>query len=150
MDGSSLRLPIEALHTRLRTHIAALGPAPLVGDVTRVVLEVSSLARGDGLWSLEFLFDEDDSRVALLEARFGDGVLAAATGAELRGYVVRLLLPKLLPKNTFDGSTASEHLRAMSSDRASLVARFVRALDELGAYRFIEQLRTESVETELR
>lgn len=151
---------LQTLHTRLRERIGALvregPPAPgevrpgrIVGDVTRVFLELSSEADGKGLWSLEFVFDEDDSRVARLEARFGDGIEASRRGVELRGYAVHLLLPKMLPKNTFDGKSASEHLHTVPSDEKSLIARFVRALDELGAYRFIEPLALESVETEL-
>lgn len=152
VEGPPLRLQVDALHKRLRAQVDALGPRAVVGGVTRAFVEIAAVAVERGLWSLEFSFDEDDSRVALLEARFGNGPVAERAGAELRGYVVRLLLPKQLPKNTFDGSRASEHLAGVpgdGADRHNLVARFIRALDDLGAYRFIEPLETESVEIEL-
>lgn len=146
----STPLTVEALRTRLRARIAALGGEVVVGDVTRAFLEVSSEPADPPVWSLEFMFDEDDSRIACLEARFGDGLAAERAGIELRGYAVRILLPKLLPKATFDRAIPSPHLRAMADERESLAARFVRALDELGAYRLIEGLGFRAVDVELR
>lgn len=149
MDAVPAHLHVEALCTRLREQIAELRPM-VVGDVMRAFLEVSSHAVAKGLWSLEFAFDEDDGRVAVVEARFGNGLVAARTGVRLRGYEVRLLLPKTLPKYTPDtGSKASEHLLATRTDPDDLVARFVRSLSSLGAYRLIEPLELESVEVEL-
>ncbi len=52
--------------------------------VMRVFLEVSSLASKQGLWSLEFVFDEDDGRVARIEARFWDARIRSA--GPLRSY----------------------------------------------------------------
>lgn len=137
---------VEALRTRLRERVAALGTDALVGDMTRVFLEVSSEPADPPVWSLEFQFDEDDSRIACLDARFGNGIV----DPDLRGYSVRILLPKLLPKSTFDNAIPSPHLCALSNEGESLVARFVRALNELGAYRSIEPLQFRGVAVESR
>lgn len=150
MDVASVDSRVEGLYMRLRERLAMLRPR-VVGDVMRTFLEVSSAGVAKGLWSLEFGFDEDDGRVAVIGARFGNGVLAARTGAQLPGYEVQLVLPKLLPKVTADagGSKASEHMLGTPTDPTNLVARFVRSLAELGAYRLIEPLEAEAIEIEL-
>jgi hypothetical protein len=135
------------MHARLRGALAAL-VQPRVRDVMQAFLDVAGLASAKGLWSLEFAFDEDDSRVARLEARFGNGRLAERVGASLRGFEVRILLPKELPKYSHDAH-AFEAPVTLPPDPASLVARFVRSLEQLGAYRFIEPLVAEGVETAL-
>lgn len=148
MPAVRAHIHVETLHRRLRARLATLAK-PVAGDVMRVFLEISSVALEKGLWSLEFSFDEDDSRIARLEAQFGDGTLAQQTGGRLEGYAVLLLLPKTLPKYTAAGDeTASEHLLAVRSDPDDLVARFVRSVATLGAYRLIEALELESIETE--
>jgi hypothetical protein len=150
MDGSPLRVALDLVQRRLHERILALGAlGPLVvGDITRVFLEFAAVQTRDELWSLEFAFDEDDSRVARLEARFGNGILAERLGMTLSGYEVRILLPKVLPKFAHEPS-ASTYLQSMRSGTHDLVIRFVRALDEMSGYRYIEQLAAESVETEL-
>ena len=147
MDGPPVRLQVRAIHTRLRLELAAL-VQPRVRDVMKTFLDVTGLASTKGLWSLEFAFDEDDSRIARLEARFGNGVLAQRMGADLRGVEVRILLPKELPKYSLEGH-AFEAPVSLPPDPASLVARFVRSLADLGAYRFIEPLIAQGVETDL-
>jgi hypothetical protein len=146
MDGPPNRLQVDAFYARLRDELEALADRR-VGEVTRTFLEVTGTAVAKGLWSLEFAFDEDDSRVARLEALFGNGLLAARTGARLRGFEVRLLLPKELPKYSLDGHAECRLERP--ADATNLVARFVRSLEELGAYRLIEPLVVEGLETEL-
>jgi hypothetical protein len=147
MDGPPARLQVDAMHARLRAELAAL-VQPRVRDVMQAFLDVAGLASAKGLWSLEFAFDEDDSRVARLEARFGNGRLAERVGASLRGFEVRILLPKELPKYSHDAH-AFEAPVTLPPDPASLVARFIRSLEQLGAYRFIEPLLAEGVETAL-
>lgn len=146
MDGPPVRLQVDAIHARLRVELAAL-VQPRVRDVMQTFLDVTALASAKGLWSLEFAFDEDDSRIARLEARFGNGLLAERTGARLRGFEVLIQLPKDLPKCEI--GHAFEAPVTLPLDPASLVARFVRSLAELGAYRFIEPLTVEGIETEL-
>lgn len=143
------RLQVEALHVQLCQRIAAL-PSPLVADVMRVFLEVSSLASEQGLWSLAFAFDEDDGRVARAEARFWDGGEVVAAGASLRGYEVQLVLPRVFPvRSPADRQKAADKVLAMAAEKGSLVTRFVHALTELGAYRTIEPLELVSAEAHL-
>ena len=147
MDGSPLRVAMDVVHRRLHERIGAVGPL-VVGDITRVFLEFAAVQTRDDLWSLEFAFDEDDSRIARLEARFGNDLLAERLGMTLHGYEVRILLPKALPKFAHEPKP-SAHLESMRRGTHDLVTRFVRALDEMSGYRYIEGLTAESVETEL-
>jgi hypothetical protein len=148
MDALPDRSQVEALHLRLREQLTALRPL-VVADVMRVFLEVSSLASEQGLWSLEFAFDEDDGRVARIEARFWNARVAEPDG-ELRGYAARLVLPRLILVGApVDHSRAAERVWAMESGYGGLVARFVRALTDLGAYRGIEPVELVSAEAEL-
>lgn len=146
MDPLPARLDIEALHVRLCQRIADLHP-PFVADVMRAFLEVSSLPCDQRLWSLEFAFDEDDGRVAHIEARFVDRSARAPFVEGLRGYEVQLLLPRVIPTRApADGEPMAEHGLVMASTDGTLVSRFVRALADLGAYRTIEPLEARSVE----
>lgn len=146
MEGPSTRLNVESLRQRLRARVATLATDAVIGDATRLFVEAAAEPCTPSIWSLEFQFDEDDSRVACLEARFGNGLV----DPDLRGYSMRILLPKLLPKTTFDRALSSPHLRTIAKDGESLVARFVRALDELGAYRLIEGLPFREIAVERR
>jgi hypothetical protein len=142
-------LDVEALHWRLCQRIAELR-RPIVADATRVFLEVSSLARERGLWSLEFAFDEDDGRVARIEARFWDPWVATPADGELPGYEVRLVMPKRIPLVTpADRARAAEHVLVMAAEDGGVVSRFVRALTDLGAYRGIEPVEVLSAEGHL-
>jgi hypothetical protein len=147
MDPLPAHLHIEAIHGRLCRRIAELRP-PVVADVINTFLEVSSLPCVQRLWSLEFAFDEDDGRIALIEARFVDRSGRDPVGGELRGYEVQLLLPKVIPARApADGQSVAEHGLAMAATDGALVSRFVRALADLGAYRTIERLEAVTVET---
>lgn len=136
---------VRALHAHLEARLAELRPL-VVGDVMRAVLDVSSLPCEQMLWSLEFAFDEDDGRLARIEVEFRDHGAPLFLDAPRRGYEVDLLLPKLIPKDA-EAARASEHREGVRAsehapelDRDSLVARFERALADLGAYRTIERL----------
>ncbi len=143
------RVHVEALHVLLRQRIAELH-RPVVADVMRVFLEVSSLASKQGLWSLEFVFDEDDGRVARIEARFWDARIAAPASAELQGYEVRLVMPRVIPVTAPAArKKAADHVLVMASGHGSLVSRFVVALTDLGSYRGIEPIEPLSVEAHL-
>jgi len=143
------RVHVEALHSRLCQRIAELH-RPLVADVMRVFLEVSSVAREDGLWSLEFAFDEDDGRVARIEARFWDAREPAPVDGELRGYEVRLVMPRVIPVTPpADRTKAADQVLVMAAGHGTLVSRFVRALTDLGAYRGIEPIEPLSAEAHL-
>jgi hypothetical protein len=138
MDDLPARLDVGALHVRLCERLGALQPRS-VADVMRVFLEVSSLACEEKLWSLEFAFDEDDGRVARIEARFVDRDARDPLEGPPRGYEVHVLLPKLIPpRMPADGD--DEQGVAVAVADGSLVARFLRALADLGAYRTIEPL----------
>ncbi|MBX3258812.1 MAG: hypothetical protein KIS78_17310 [Labilithrix sp.] len=140
------RFEVEALHERLCQRIAELRSL-VVADVTRVFLEVSSLPCARRLWSFEFAFDEDDGRVARLEARFTDRGAPDGAGEDLRGYEVQVLLPRVIPARApADGVRAAVPAGAPAG---SLVERFVRALADLGAYRAIEALEARSAEVYL-
>jgi len=145
-----VRLQVEALHVRLCERIAELHSL-VVADVVRVFLEVSSLPCEQMLWSLEFVFDEDDDRIARLEARFARRGALPASGEDLRGYEVHVLLPKVIPAHApADGiARAATDAPVNASAPDTLVARFVRALDDLGAYRTIETLEARSAEVYL-
>lgn len=134
---------VEALHAHLSARIAELRPL-VVGDVMRVVLDVSSLPCDEMLWSLAFAFDEDDGRIARIEAVFRDYGAALFSDEPPRGFAVEILLPKLIPKRD-PSARASER----PSDQGSLVARFERALADLGAYRTIEALEALSADVYL-
>ncbi|HVJ91790.1 MAG TPA: hypothetical protein VM580_18440, partial [Labilithrix sp.] len=129
------RFDIEALHVRLCERITELDRL-IVADVMRVFLEVSSLPCEQMLWSVEFAFDEDDGRVARLEARFVKRGAQNPLDDELAGYDVHLLLPNVIPSRPpADGIRAATLASEIAAADGSLVARFLRALTELGAYR---------------
>ena len=58
---------------------------------------MSALAREHGLWSLEFAFDEDDGRIARIEARFWDPRIATPADGALPGYELQLVIPARIP-----------------------------------------------------
>lgn len=143
------RLDVNALHARLCERIAELHPL-VVADVTRVFLEVSSLACEQMLWSLEFAFDDDDGCIARLEARFAKHGEPSRSGEAHDGYEVHVLLPRIIPANApAEDVRARTHGPADAPASGSLAARFVRALAALGAYRTIERLEGRSVEVYL-
>ena len=143
------RFDVGALHVRLCERIAELRPL-VVADAVRVFLEVSSLPCEQVLWSFEFAFDEDDGRVARVEARFADQRAAAPpTEEDARGYEMNLLLPKLIPARPPDGVRAASSAPHEAAAHGSLVVRFTRALADLGAYRTIELLEACSAEVYL-
>jgi hypothetical protein len=143
------RFDVEALYVRLCERIAELHPL-VVANVLRVFLEVSSLPCERMLWSFEFAFDEDDGRIARLEARFAKHGASSPSVDELNGYEVQVLLPKVIPARApVDGVGAATQLPEKASARGSLAARFVRALADLGAYRTIEMLEACSVDVDL-
>lgn len=139
------RFDVEALEVLLCERIADLRPL-VVADVVSAFLAVSSLPCEETLWSFEFAFDEDDGRIALLEARFrSPAELHALSGEELRGYEVEMTLPHVIPARPLaDGVRAADHAPDSGAAGASLVARFVRALGDLGAYRAIETVEARS------
>lgn len=145
MDDTPTRLDVEALHVRLCERLAELHP-PVVAEVMRVFLEVSTLPCEDRLWSLEFAFDEDDGRIARLEARFVDREARDPSFAPSRGYEVHVLLPKVIPARAPVDEEDTEQGVAVAAADGSLVARFVRALTDLGAYRTIEPLEAVSAD----
>lgn len=144
---SAQRCDVRALHVRLCEEIAELHPR-IVADVMRSFLEVSSLPCDRSLWSLEFAFDEDDGRIARLEARFAERGAPPISTDDLPGYEVQVLLPKVIPPHPHP---PADGVRAATSAPApgGLVARFVLALAELGAYRTIERLEARSAEVYL-
>jgi hypothetical protein len=149
MDQLAERLDVEALHARLCQRIAELHPL-FVADVTSVFLEISSLPCEESLWSLEFAFDEDDGRVARIEARFMERSAGDPFREAHRGYEVELLLPRVRPtRASADGERAAAHVLAMAAEDGSLGSRFLRALADLGAYRTIEALEVLSAEANL-
>ena len=126
----------------------------------RHFLEISSVPSDRMLWSLEFAFDEDEARVARIEARFAEWGMADAFRDDLPGYTVHVLLPRLVPNLTEarpEGGAPSAaeptgHAGpavATGADDRTLVARFVRALSEMGAYRTIEPLAARAAEVHL-
>jgi len=138
------RLDVEALHEHLRERIAEVHPL-IVADVVRVFLEVSLLPCKQMLWSFEFAFDEDDGRIARVEARFATPGAPSVSEMDLPGYEVQVLLPNVIPAHApTDHVRAATHPLAVASAQSSLVARFTHALAELGAYRTIEMLEARS------
>lgn len=146
MEPLPARFELEALHARLCQRITALRPA-IVGQVMQTFLEVSSLPCERRLWSLEFAFDEDDGRVARIEARFAEPGISDPTNGVLRGYEVELLLPRLIPaRGPASREPVAGYALAMAASDGTLVSRFLRGLADLGAYRTIEPLEALSVE----
>ena len=148
LRAPSPRFDVEALHVRLCERIAELRPL-VVADAMRVFLEISSLPCEQTLWSFEFAFDEDDSRIARVEARFANRGAANPSEEDARGYEMHLLLPKLIPTRAPDGVRAASSTPDEAAAHGSLVARFTRALADLGAYRTIELLEVSSAEVYL-
>ncbi len=141
-------LEVKALHERLAERVGTLRPL-IVGDVLRVFLEVSSLPCEQTLWSLEFAFDEDDSRVARFEARFARRGDPIRPSDEQEGYEVSVHLPRVFPARM---PAAEGHAKLQAPAEAAagtLVSRFVRALEELGAYRTLERLEVGSADVDL-
>jgi hypothetical protein len=102
------------------------------------------------LWSLEFEFDEDDDRIARLEACFTKRGVLSPTAEQLSGYEVHVHLPKVIPAHPPpDGIRTAT--RALSHEPASgsLVARFLDALGDLGAYHAIAPLEARAAEVYL-
>jgi len=137
---ASERVELQALYVQLRERIAALRPL-VVAEVTRVLLEVSSLPCHQRLWSLEFAFDEDDGRIARFEATYVQGDAPSPTSDDLDGFEIRVLLPKILPPpvRAKDGVAVVRVPDGAHAD-GSLAARFVQELSEFGAYLRIETL----------
>lgn len=141
------RLDIQGLQVMLAQRIAALGQPVVVADAMRVFLEVSSLASERGLWSLEFAFDEEDARTAVMQARFWDSADPAPAAAELPGYEVQLAMPRLIPVTSVAArQKAADHVRVLASARGALVTRFITALNDLGAYRTVEAVLASSAD----
>ena len=141
MDGAPLpTFDVETLHARLRERLGELRPLTVV-EILRVFLEVSSLPCASRLWSLAFAFDEDDGRIARLEARYARHDAQGDDLDDLRGIEVQVLLPKFIPR--YDGNDEGAVLQ-QGPDRdlapGSLVLRFLAALADLGAYRAIEAI----------
>lgn len=139
------RLKVEALEVRLREAIAGL-PRLVVTDVMRAFLEISALPCEDMLWSFEFAFDEDDGRLARIEARFADPGATNPSEEELAGYEVHLVLPHVIPPRPADPANARASTYWPEGPSVTLVERFVRAFMELGAYRSIELIEVRSAE----
>lgn len=142
------RIDLGALHALLRERLGALEPPP-VAEATRHFLEVTALPCELMLWSLEFAFDEDDARVARLEARFVEHGAVDPFRDDLPGVAVYLLLPRVLPPppphDPSEDDASAAHAVA-TAEGPSLVARFVRALADLGAYRTIEAVVVRGVD----
>jgi hypothetical protein len=132
------RMDPGGLFTQLREELAVL-ERRTVAEVLRVFLEVSSRPCAARLQSLAFAFDDDSGRVAHLEARF-DGPDPDA----LPGIEVDLTLPRLLPRGS--GRIDSAMAAAYALTSTSLVARFERAIADLGAYRSIENVELVAVD----
>lgn len=130
---------VETLHAQLRARMVELRPLVVV-DVMQLFLEVSSSPCKEKLASLEFAFDEDEGRLARIEARFVRRGSRDGLDGDPIGYQVELLLPRLIPVRSPADGEASTHVLATAAREGSLVARFVRALADLGAYRAIEAL----------
>lgn len=146
MDGGLHALcDVDELHARLRAQLAATDLLT-VADVRRAFLEVSSLPCDKRLWSLEFGFDEDDGRIARLAATFAERHVAAPTANDLVGYEVHVLLPRILTPGSPQDASALLAGGAGFGTAEGLVARFLRALADLGAYRSIERLLVRSVD----
>lgn len=145
MNAPSLaELDVAALHERLRARLAELS-APVVADVLRVFLEVSQLPCTGRLWSLEFAFDEDEGRIARLEARFAKRDLSDEDLDDLPRYEVQILLPKLIPPyDQGGGGAAITGAPESEMTPSGLVRRFLAALAEMGAFRAIEGLEARS------
>jgi len=165
LDNQESRPSIETLHARLCERLAELHP-PIVGEVMRHFLEVSSLECELMLWSLEFAFDEDDARVARIEARFVGRDDPNPFREDLPGYAVHVGLPRLIPslpraEREGTSSDAAGEPRpvepaahagpafATGADDRTLVARFLRVLADMGAYRTIEPLAARAADVHL-
>lgn len=121
-----------------------------MADLTHVFLEVASIPSDHGIRSLEFMFDEDDGRVARLEACFAKPGAPIGEGDELPGFEVWILLPSVLPESTFEQVGATASITGKASADKSLRARFERVLAEFGAYCKIASLEARTVDIVLR
>ena len=147
MSGPLALVDVDTLYAVLCEALAGLEPRT-VADVLRVFLEVSSRPCEERLWSLEFAFDEHDSRVARLEARFLDrGALRPHDADALHGYEVDMTLPKVLPSRPRGGERETTTAGGAGDD--ALVARFERALADLGAFTTIRTIDLVAVDAYL-
>lgn len=131
-------LDVAALHALLCERLSVLQPRA-VAAVLRVFLEVSSLPCLQKLRSLEFAFDHDEGRVARLVASF------EAESA----YQIDMLLPRVLPARPQGAGVELESMPVGDAADGTLVARFERALADLGAFRSIEDIELVSAEAHL-
>lgn len=145
---AAVRLDVDALYARLCERLAELRPKP-VAAVLEAFLEVSTLPGEQRLWSLEFAFDEDDGRIARLEARFADHGTTRPDVDTLHGYEVQMVLPRVLPPRPAGRGDESEAATAGGGGGDALLARFERAMADLGAYRTIEAIELVSAEVYL-
>ena len=138
---------MEALHALLCERLSALQPRTAAA-VLRVFFEVSSLPCEKKLRSLEFAFDHDEGRVARFVASFVEPTAKTLTD-EACGYQVDMLLPRVLPPRPQSAGVELESMPAGDAADGTLVARFERALADLGAYRSIEEIDLVSAEAHL-
>ena len=144
MDGVPHAIfDVAALQDCLRDRLASTDPLTVTA-VLRAFLEVSALPCDRRLWSLEFGFDEDDSRIARFCAMFSERQVTAPQADDLIGFEVHVLLPRLLPNRAAEALGTALEGTAGAPTVESLVARFLVALAELGAYRTIELLTARS------
>lgn len=135
---------VSSLQDCLRDRLAVTDPLT-VTRVMRAFLEVAVLPCDRKLWSLEFGFDEDDSRVARLEARYAPRHVGDPQPDDLLGYEVHVLLPRILPPRPAEDIGPMSEVASGAPTAEKLVARFLVALGDLGSYRTIERLVARSV-----
>ena len=146
MDGVPHALfDVEELQACLRERLAP--PRALaVTDVLAAFLHVLALPCDRRLWSLEFAFDEDDGRVARLVAMFAERSVPAPEPEDLVGYEVHILLPGVLAPRSVEDIGAVLDVAGSATTAEGLVASFLGALAELGAYRTIERITVRSAD----
>jgi hypothetical protein len=146
MDGvPHATFDVEELQDCLRKRLAR--PRALaVTDVLADFLHVLTLPCDRRLWSLEFAFDESDGRIARLVAMFAERNVPAPTPDDLVGYEVQILLPVFLVPRAAEDVGAVLDVAEGATTVERLVASFLRALVDLGAYRAIERIIVRSAE----
>lgn len=145
MDGVRHALfDVAMLQDLLRERLEGR-PVASVAEVLQAFLDVAAMSCDRKLWSLEFSFDSDDSRIARLAAAFAPRHATAPEAEDMTGFEVHVLLPKLLPARTMDDGCAALEAPTGAATAEKLVARFLVMLTDLGAYRTIELLEPRSV-----
>jgi hypothetical protein len=142
--GLDVSETLRRLEERLGTTFAA-GRVPLE-SIIAVFAEVSALSCTWRLTALEYASNEDGSRVDLA-ARFGQGSGSNPDAYDFDGYAIAVALQPSERDDLEDEIVIDEFVEGMRLAPSALTKRFLRALEDLDAFRALRGAPVASAET---